>query len=102
MVRSLVTVESSGGQSGGFNLVENSLKLLKAVSLQGPRANEKEYCKSSRVENVDAPGVEEEDIPEEGETRATENAHKALKIKSQMEAALQCNQRLYYRANVFF
>ena len=79
MVRSLFTVESSGGQSGGFNLVENSLKLLKALSLHGPRPNEKEDGKSSCVEDIDAPGVEEEDVPEVREARAAENAHKALR-----------------------
>ena len=64
------------------HLLENSLKLLKALSLHGPRANEKEDGKSSRVEDVDAPGVEEEDVPEVGEARATENAHKALKSEA--------------------
>ena len=69
----------SGDQVGGFHLLENSLKLLKALSLHGPGANEKEDGKSSRVEDVDAPGVEEEDVPEVREARAAENAHKALK-----------------------
>ena len=59
--------------------MENSLKLLKAVSLHGPRANEKEYCKSCCVEDVDAPGVKEEDVPEVGEAWAAENANKTLK-----------------------
>ena len=59
--------------------MENSLEFLKALSLHGPGANEKEDGKSGRVEDVDAPGVEEEDVPEVREARAAENAHKALK-----------------------
>ena len=61
------------------HLLENSLKLLKALSPHGPGANEKEDGKSGRVEDVDAPGVEEEDVPEVREARAAENAHKPLK-----------------------
>ena len=61
------------------HLLENSLEFLKALSLHGPGANEKEDGKSGRVEDVDAPGVEEEDVPEVREARAAENAHKPLK-----------------------
>ena len=70
---------NSGDQPGGFYLLENPLKLFKALSLHGPRPNEKEDGKGSRVEDVDAPGVEEEDVPEVREARSAENAHKSLK-----------------------
>ena len=62
-----------------LNLLENSLKLLKALSLHGPWSDEKEDGQSSRVEHVDPPGVEEEDVPEVREARSAENAHKSLK-----------------------
>ena len=61
------------------HLLENPLKLLKALSLHGPRPYEKENGKSSRVKDVDAPGVEEEDVPEVGEAGSAENVHKTLK-----------------------
>ena len=62
-----------------LNLLENSLKLLKALSLHGPRPDEEEEGKRSCVEHVDAPGVKEEDVPEVREARSAENAHKSLK-----------------------
>ena len=62
-----------------LNLLENSLKLLKALSLHGPRPDEQEESKSSCVKDVDAPGVEEEDVPEVREARSAKNANKSLK-----------------------
>ena len=59
-------------------LLENPLKLLKGLSLQSPRSDEDEDGEGGGVERVDAPGVEEEDIPEVGEARAAEDAHKTL------------------------
>ena len=59
-------------------LLENPLKLLKGLSLQSPGSDEEEDGKGGGVERVDAPGVEEEDIPEVGEARSAEDAHKAL------------------------
>ena len=61
------------------HLLENSLKLLKALSLHGPWPYEKEYGKSGCVKDVDAPGVKEEDVPEVGEAGSAEDAHKTLK-----------------------
>ena len=55
------------------------MKLLKALSLHGPWPYEKEYGKSGRVKDVDAPGVKEEDVPEVGEAGSAEDAHKTLK-----------------------
>ena len=59
-------------------LLENPLKLLKGLSLQSPGSDEEEDGEGGGVEHVDAPGVEEEDIPEVREARSAEDAHKAL------------------------
>ena len=59
-------------------LLENPLKLLKGLSLQSPGSDEEEDGEGGGVEHVDAPGVEEEHIPEVGEARSAEDAHKAL------------------------
>ena len=66
------------------HLLENFLELLKALSLHDPGPDEEKDGKSGGVENVDAPGVEEEDVPEVREARAAENAHKALRTLSWM------------------
>ena len=60
------------------HLLENFLELLKALSLHDPGPDEEKDGKSGGVEKVDAPGVEEKDVPQVGETRSTENADKTL------------------------
>ena len=60
------------------HLLENFLELLKALSLDDPGPDEEKDGESGGVKNVDAPGVEEKDVPEVGETRSTENADKTL------------------------
>ena len=60
------------------HLLENFLELLKALSLDDPGPDEKKDGESGGVEHVDAPGVEEEHIPEVGEARSAEDAHETL------------------------
>ena len=68
----------SGCVGDKIYLLENPLKLLKGLSLQSPGSDEEEDGKGGGVEHVDTPGVEEEHIPEVGEARSAEDAHKAL------------------------
>ena len=68
----------SGCVGDEIYLLENPLKLLKGLSLQSPRSDEEENGEGGGVEHVDAPGVEEEHIPEVREARSAEDAHKTL------------------------
>ena len=68
----------SGCVGDEIYLLENPLKLLKGLSLQSPGSDKEEDGKGGGVKHVDAPGVEEEHIPEVREARSAEDAHETL------------------------